>query len=193
MKEISNQVLSILLIVAILATVSETVFLIPKIGVPAKTTGAVTGLTKVNVTSAIVISLPTSTVDFGVLFQGDSKNTTTDSPTGLTVQNDGSVDVNVSLARDASSSALFSGSGGGDNTNTFQFAVANSTELGSFNWAGSTTAWTNVPGTTPVKAIAILKWQDATDLARVNLLIRVPSDEPTGAKSETLVFTAQQA
>jgi hypothetical protein len=193
MKEISNQALAILLIVAIVATVSETVFLVSRIEIPTETTGAATGLTKVNITSAVVISLPVSTVDFGTLFQGDSKNTTTDSPTGLTVQNDGSINVNVSLARDASSGPLFGGSGGGDNTNTFQFAVANSTELGSFDWAESTTAWTNVPGTIPVKAIAVLKYQDATDLARVNLLIRVPSDEPAGSKNETLVFTAQQA
>jgi len=193
MTEISNQALAILLIVAIVATVGETLFLVSRIQIPLETTGAATGITKVNVSSAVIISLPVSTVDFGTLFQGDSKNTTTGSPGPLIVQNDGTVSVNVSIARDAASSPLFSGSGGGDNTATFQFEVANSTEPGSFNWAGSKTTWNNVPGTSAVSAIAQLNYSDATDSAAIELLVKVPMDEPTGQKNETLVFTAQQA
>jgi hypothetical protein len=111
----------------------------------------------------------------------------------LTVQNDGGVDVNVSIARDALSSPLFSGTGGGDSTSSFQFKVADRIEPGSIS-AASQTSWTNVPGTSAISnVIAVLKYNDANDIAAVDMLVSVPSDEPTGAKNETIVFTAIQA
>ena len=192
-KEISNKTLAVLLVIAIVATLSETAFLVSRVNV-GTVTGAATGIAKVNVTPLISISLPTSTVDFGTLLQGDTKNTTTNNPSPLVIQNDGSVFVNVSISRDASSSALFSGTGGGDNTNSFQFEISNSTEPGSFNWGQSTVSWTNVPGTAGINnVIARLNYADITDTANVELLVKVPTDEPTGPKNETLVFTASLA
>ena len=94
MKEISNQALAVLLVIAIVASLGETMFLISRPSL--ETTGAATGIAKVNVTPMIAISLPVNVVDFGVLYQGDTKNTTTDNPGPLVVQNDGSVFVNVS-------------------------------------------------------------------------------------------------
>jgi hypothetical protein len=191
MKEISNQTLAVLLVVAIVASAGQAVLLMPNKHLEA--TGAATGLAKVNIASIVAISLPTSTVDFGTLFQGSTKNTTTNSPGPLTVQNDGGVNVNVSLVRDALSSALFSGTGGGDSTASFQFKVSDRIEVGSID-AASQTSWTNVPGTSAISnVIAGLKYNDANDIAAVDLLVNVPSDEPIGAKNETLVFTAIQA
>jgi len=193
MKEISNQTLAVLLVVAIVASAGQTWFLMSG-NSNMVATGAATGIAKLNVTPVVAISLPVSSVDFGALFQGASMNTTSGSPAPLQVQNDGGVNVNVSIARDVSSSALFSGTGGGDNTASFQFKVADGVEPISFNTAQSTTNWTNVPGTSGLSNVIVgLKYQDIDDVAQVHLLVNVPSDESPGSKSETLVFTASQA
>jgi len=190
--EMSNKTLAVLVILAIVISVGSTMMVLDKIKIA--TTGAATGVAKVNVTGVVAISLPVNTVDFGSIFQGYSDNTTDNNPAPLKVQNDGGVNVNVSIARDGSSAALFSGTGGGDNTASFQFKIDQTTETGSFNYTESTTTWTNVPGTTALDSvIAMLDYHDSTDSAEVDLLINVPSDETPGAKNETLVFTAEQS
>ena len=192
MNEISNKTLAILVAVAIIVSVVGTATLL--IRTKAIATGAATGIAKVDVTGLVAISLPTSTVDFGTVYQGAADNTTDNSPGPLVIQNDGGVNVNVSIARDVNSTALFSGTGGGDNTASFQFKVDNSTEPNSFNWVDSTTTWTNIPGVAGINNVLTeLKYQDSTDTAEVDLLINIPSDEPVGAKNETLVFTAIQS
>jgi hypothetical protein len=192
MNEISNKTLAILVALAIIVSVIGTITLLIRIKPIA--TGAATGIAKVDVTGLVAISLPTNTVDFGTVYQGATDNTTDNSPGPLIIQNDGGVDVNVSIARDVNSTALFSGTGGGDNTASFQFKVDNSTEPNSFNWATSTISWTNVPGVAGINNILNeLKYNDASDTAEVDLLINVPFDEPVGQKNETLVFTAIQS
>jgi len=192
MTELSNKALAILVVVAIVVSVIGTVTIVTKVKPTA--TGAATGIAKVSVTGVVAISLPTNTVDFGSVYQGATKNTTTNNPSPLTVQNDGGVNVNVSIARDTGSSALFSGTGGGDNTASFQFKIDNSTEPNSYDYPASTTTWTNVPGTAGINNVLnTLKYNDVSDTAEVDLLITVPIDEPVGAKNETLVFTAVQS
>ena len=192
MKEISNRALALLVAMAVIVSLIGTLTILAKI--KPVMTGAATGIAKVDVTGLVAISLPTSTVDFGTVYQGGTDNTSDDSPGPLTVQNDGGVFVNVSIKRDVSSTPLFSGTGGGDNTASFQFKVDNSTEVNSFDYAASITSWTNVPGTTAVdNIIAYLNSSDASDIAEVDLLIAVPNDESTGPKNETLVFTAIQS
>lgn len=192
-EEISNKTLAILVVIAVIVSIGTTIVLLSQMS--PGTTGAATGLAKVDVTGLVAISLPTNTVDFGSVVQGYSANTTTGSPAPLTVQNDGGVLVNVSIAKDNSSSALFSGTGSGDNTATFQFKIDTvGGEPNSFNYGSSQTSWTNVPGTTAIDdVITELKYSDSTDSAEVDLMINVPSDEPLGAKNETLVFTAEQS
>ncbi|MBR9692167.1 hypothetical protein GOV06_05280 [Candidatus Woesearchaeota archaeon] len=192
MSEVSNKVLAVLVALAIIVSIGGTLMLLTKI--KPTMTGAATGVAKVDVTAVVAISLPTSTVDFGTIYQGATDNTTDNSPGPLIIQNDGGVDVNVSIARDSNSSALFSGTGGGDNTVSFRFKIDNSTESNSFNYAASTTTWTNVPGVAGINnMLNELKYNDATDTAEVDLLIDVPNDEPIGSKNETLVFTATQS
>ncbi len=193
MNEISNKTLAILIAMAIIVSIVGTITFLVKI--QPVTTGAATGIAKVDVTGLVAISLPTSTVDFGTVYQGATDNTTDNNPAGpLEIQNDGGVDVNVSIARDSNSTPLFSGTGGGDNTASFRFKIDNSTEPNSFNWGTSSTSWTNVPGATGINNVLNdLKYQDSSDTAEVDLLIAVPSDEPVGLKNETLVFTAVQS
>ena len=194
MGEISNKTLTVLVILAIIVSIGGTMTLLTKIR-PGGATGAATGLAKVSIVGLVAISLPVNTVDFGATVQGSSKNTTLNSPAPLTVQNDGGVLVNVSIARDISSGWMFNGTGGGDNTNTFRFKIdTNGAEPNSFDYAASTIGWTNVPGTTPIDdIIAKLNYSDSNDLAEVDLLINVPIDEPLGQKNETLVFVAEQS
>lgn len=192
MNEISNKTLAILIAIAIVVSIAGTITFLVKIQPVA--TGAATGIAKVDVTGLVAISLPTNTVDFGTVYQGATDNTTDNSPGPLEIQNDGGVDVNVSIARDSSSTPLFSGTGGGDNTPSFRFKIDNSTEPNSFNWGTSTTSWTNVPGVSGINNVLNeLKYQDSSDTAEVDLLIAVPLDEPVGLKNETLVFTAIQS
>ncbi|MFO7872219.1 MAG: hypothetical protein R6U26_01090 [Candidatus Undinarchaeales archaeon] len=156
-------------------------------------TGLVTGTAQVEVTGVAQISLPTSSVNFGQITPGATNDTTDDNPAPFVIQNDGNVIVNVSIERDPSSTPMFNGTGGGDNTASFQFKADNTTEANSFNWETSTTSWTNVPGTTTTNFLNELGHQKQKDSAEVDLLINVPEDEPAGVKSESLIFTAMQA
>lgn len=193
MSELSNKALAVLVALAIIVSIGGTLTLLTKIRPIA--TGAAIGIAKVDVKGLVAISLPVNAVDFGATVQGSSKDTIANNPPPLTVQNDGGVLVNVSIARDNASTPLFSGTGGGDNTASFRFKVDTAgAEPGSFNYAASTTSWTNVPGTTPMDdIIAELNYSDSSDLAEVDLQINVPIDEPLGLKNETLVFTAEQS
>ena len=76
MKEVSNKTLAGLLIVAMVVFIGGTLLVVNNTG--SKLTGAAsTGLAKVNVTGVVAISLPVSVVDFGDIYQGGTKNTTT--------------------------------------------------------------------------------------------------------------------
>ncbi|MBU3896963.1 MAG: hypothetical protein KJ697_03475 [Nanoarchaeota archaeon] len=160
--------------------------------------GGITGMpiatASVEVTAISQISMPVNSVSFGATEPGATKDTSKDSPPPFKIQNDGTVSVNVTIARDSSSAPLFSGTGGGDNTASFQFA-ANETvaEPGSFDTTTSLMSWTNVPGTTPITFLKILDFATSGDEAEVELRISVPIDEPAGVKSEALMFIASQA
>ena len=138
------------------------------------------------ITSEVSISLNVSFVSFGTLNPGDRKNTTTSDPESLVVQNDGNTYINVNIS---ALDSLWDAVGLG--TIYFQYAAGNYTgETPAFNWSGSTTTFTNVP-TSNTTFIDYLNYTNATDLARIHLLIRVPNDEPSGNKSSTLVIGAQ--
>mgnify|MGYP001582306603 CR=1 FL=1 len=156
-------------------------------------TGAPTGLASVSVQDAVQIILIVNTVNFGNVTVGDSKNTTTNSPLPFLLRNDGTVMVNVSISRETSSSALFSGTGGGDNTSSFQFKPAVAGEGVSADPTCSLLNWANVPGLTPLVFLCKFNYANTNDEAEVELLINVPADEPSGYKSESLVFTASAA
>ena len=152
-------------------------------------TGLVTGMARVEVECLMAVSLPVSTVDFGVVTQGTVDDTSDNSPSPMIIQNDGQIKVDISISRDNSSSALFSGTGGGDNSSSFQFK-ADYNETNSFDWLNSSVSWTNVPGADGANAIKGLKYNDSSDSAEVDLKINVPNDEPSGEKNEALLFTA---
>ena len=195
MKEVQSNTLMVLLVLAIIVSAAGTIVLLGKTARLGVGTGGVTGVARVNVTAAVAISLPVNVVDFGNQFQGNTDNTTDDSPAPLIIRNDGSVRVNVSISRQSGSSILFSGTGSGDNTETFQFKFAFGSEGTTFDFASSVTDFRNVtaPGSPIDDALAKLNFTDVGDEAEVDLLIRVPADESSGVKNTTLEFIAEQS
>lgn len=187
MQDISNKALAELVLLAVVVSLAGTLVTISQLN---PVTGGVTGQAKVNVTAVVAISLPVNSVDFGTLFQGASESTTDDSPAPLLIQNDGGVDVNIS----ASGTPLFSGTGGGDNTASFQYkARVNPSETGSFNTGSSVMSFTNVTTSVLTGFINQLKYGDSADSAYIDLQVKIPMDESLGQKNATLTFTAIQA
>lgn len=192
-KEVSVSTFLVLSVLFILISVSATVlFLTRGQEELATVTGAVSGIAEVEVICMVAISLPVSSVNFGAVPQGHVDDTADNNPAPMVVQNDGGIRVDVSIARDQASTPLFSGTGGGDNTSSFQFKIDNTNESNSFNYSASLTSWTNVPGTTDLTAVYGLKYSNDQDSAEINLKIQVPADEPLGKKNETLNFVATQ-
>ncbi len=153
-------------------------------------TGAPVGITSVQVQPTVYVTLPVNSVNFGNVSAGIMKNTTNNDPLPFLIRNDGTVEVNVSIARDNSSSPLFSGTGGGDNSSSFQFKAAVAGEGVSANPLCSTLQWTSVPGTNPRIFLCEFNYVDTNDEAEIELLINVHVDEPAGSKYESLIFTA---
>jgi hypothetical protein len=143
---------------------------------------------KINITSLIVMSLPTSLIEFGKLnYLGSNSNDTADnSPLPFVIQNDGNCFVNVSIAASSMWKTLA-------NPNSYyQFKVNLSNELNSFNWETSTTSWTDMPlaGVATGMAIAKLNYSDTQDSAAVDIRVQVPSLEPPLVRNSTVVFTS---
>jgi len=187
MGDISNKTLAALVVVAIVASLGSTLVLMNKTSV--SPTGRVAGQAQVNVSAIVAISLVVNSVNFGTVFQGYNASTDGGTPAPLLLQNDGGVAVNVS----ASGTALFSGTGGGDNTASFQFKARDGNEPGSFNTTASVMSYTNVTLAAQNNFVSRLKYQDATDTAQIDLKIQVPLDEPVGLKTSTLTFVATEA
>ncbi|MCX6711872.1 MAG: hypothetical protein NT139_02455, partial [Candidatus Woesearchaeota archaeon] len=130
---------------------------------------------------SVNILLINKTVNFNTLQIGVSNDTTVDKPEPFVIQNDGNVNVNVSVyALDSlwNSAAL--------DTLYFQFKVNNFTsENNSFTWG--LLEWTNVSNSA-VLSIGNLSYIDNNDSARVDIKVIPPYGELPGDKSSTLTF-----
>ncbi len=146
--------------------------------------GLVSGTTTGTVASSTTITLPTSTVAFSSVSVGANYNTTDDSPAPFVVQNDGSVNLNVTI----NASALWSGASAA--ATDYQFMCGDSSEATCP--AGSQTDWTNLNVTAQL-IMANLNYSNAADTLQAEININVPSDEPTGAKESTVEFTSSAA
>ncbi len=138
---------------------------------------------RINIQSLLTISLINNSVNFGELKNNETKNTTSGSPEPLVIQNDGNSFLNIGV--DAAS--FFESEP--NPTSNYQFKIDNSTEHGAFDWIFSLVDWTNIPAVTTL-AIAKLNYLDSRDTARIDLLVRVPDEEPAGNKSSIITFTS---
>jgi hypothetical protein len=91
--------------------------------------------------------------------------------------------------------SLFSGTGSGTNSDTFQYkadncsaAACGGAEVNCFDWANSIITWTNFT-TSEVEVVDSLDYNDTKDEVEIDLKIVVPTDEPQGSKSSQITFT----
>ncbi len=208
-----NYIYSLLLIVIV---VSIFVSVFTKIYLPIQITGnpvTDTGTVQANVLSGLGISVSTeyNIVNFGSITRTFSYDTLSNSPKPILIRNDGSVDADVQVCAspqfwasgnrlvsdfqfqvDVPGAGVFplaSGGAGADNCG----AVTSGT---CFTYSGTKTTATNMPFPvgippvcTPAGAINNLKFANANDEAELNILIHVPADESTGAKSTQITIT----
>lgn len=132
---------------------------------------------------SINILVINNTVNFNTLTIGTSNDTTTNNPAPFVIQNDGNVNVNVSIYALASDPLWDAAT---LNTSYFQFKVDNFTsENNSFKWG--LLQWTNV-SSSAILAVGNLSYIDSNDSAEVDIKITVPYGELIGDKSSTLTF-----
>ncbi|MBI2632276.1 right-handed parallel beta-helix repeat-containing protein [Candidatus Pacearchaeota archaeon] len=151
--------------------------------------GSWTSMFGLNISALVAISMPVSKIDFGLLSQGQSKNTTNttgNDPAPFEIQNDGNSFTNITVAgtnlwlTQANPSTYY------------RYKIANkSTENGSFDWGKSVTTFTNMPASgSPQLALVELNYTDATDIALIDMLVTDPNIEPSGYKESNVTFTA---
>jgi hypothetical protein len=150
-------------------------------------TALITGTTNLTVVSTIAITLPTSLVDFGLMFP-DTTNDTTDSiPLPFTIQNDGNRKVNVTI----SATSLFSTAV--NPTDSYKYMIAASGEGTCYIGACTNTAqYYNMPSADSL-SICYLNFTNSCDTALIHINATVPVAEPDGIKTSTVTFLASQA
>ncbi|MDD5086167.1 MAG: hypothetical protein PHV16_00255 [Candidatus Nanoarchaeia archaeon] len=136
---------------------------------------------------SISLVLREDSINFGAMEILEINDTTNDNPQPLLLENDGNIDVNVSIK----STSLWSSSSAHLNTSYFQFKAANSTEENSFNWEESQTSWADMSDIFK-KIIDTLKRNDENDLARIDIRVEVPSDEPPTSKIANITFYGEE-
>ena len=188
MNDIRTGIVTVLVAMGILVGV----VMILDTGITGKPIANVTtqnGTLDVSVAGNVIISLPDNAIDLGTLDLGETKNST-EVNDFFTVQNDGSV--NIDLAVYADDSPFDSTTGGADTlpTSNFQvYANASATQSGTANGAlqsvNSTVAYA-------VTVVTGLDAADSTDLATIGVSVTVPGDEPSGAKDAIVTILATQ-
>jgi len=119
---------------------------------------------------------------------GDIKDTfNNESLYPFLVENNGNSVVNIST----NTSRLFESSLADLPSEYYQFRITEE-EAGSFNTQDSITSWTQIPSG-PIDSIAELDWEENNDNANMEVYVKAPSDEPSGTKNSTTVFTASLA
>ena len=136
----------------------------------------------VNATADITLS-PT-TVSFGNIAIGEPKDTTLGSPAPFGIQNDGSVNVNVTILSDTFWTAI---PAQGSN---YYMAKCRTGQVAC--GAGSAGVWINIPvgADPPFKVIGTLPFDDAGDQNLVDIYIKAPPKEPAAYVDATITFTA---
>ena len=137
-----------------------------------------------NVTAEIGIVLISDEINFGNMNPGDANDTDGSSLDAFELDNDGNVDLNVSI----NSSALWSAEPG---TSVYYQVKANnvSGEEGAFDWLKSLVSWFNMPIMGQVVVIENLSYEDGDDGAEIDIRLDVPVSEDPGVKQSTIVFT----
>lgn len=137
-------------------------------------------------------------MNFGTMARGSSKDSTTGTIYPFLIRNMGNARADVEICANQN---LWSGASrvptdyrfsvANADTRTLPVPMDNCVSLGCFDATNSQTAPANMPTvcTAPVKAVNNLNWEDTKDEALVHGYVRVPTDEPAGAKTSTVTVT----
>ncbi|MEM5798331.1 MAG: hypothetical protein QXG26_02945 [Candidatus Aenigmatarchaeota archaeon] len=189
---VSNNTLAALILVAIvisLVSIATTLNIASRI--PITLTGGISGTTQVSVATAITITLPVSTVNFGSMSLNAEDDTTDNSPGPFIVQNDGSVCVNVTV----NATQLWSGTGATGTSTYYRFkSECNEADCVPDPDNDLVTSWTNMPiNDDATKLVDRLRYTDSQDTVKAHIYLKVPADESAGSKSSTVTFTSEAA
>ena len=191
MAEPSNKALASLLVVLIVISGVSLFIVITKTAGPgitgyASSTGV--GVTNVTVSEATYINVTDNFINLGVLEPG-STNNSENVADYFNVQNDGSVDINISVYDEASP---FSGTGCKTTPNSCYQVHGVSASGGSID-----ATYTNVPrnATTQHGVCFDVPFVDGvdTDDCEIGVQMTIPVDEPSGTKSATMTIVAEKA
>jgi hypothetical protein len=137
----------------------------------------------IKINSLVSMNLTNSIVNFGNLGYLKTNDTTSGVPQPFVIENDGNVLLNITIKAANLWNTIA-------NPNQYYKFKAREAEGGSFDLGNSVTSFTNMSSsTTPVMCVSALKYSDATDSANVDIYVKVPPDEPIGARSSTVSFT----
>ena len=145
-----------------------------------------------SIQSIIAISLINASVNFSALVPGSNDDTEDNIPNAIGIVNAGNSLVNVNISLLDSGIWISKPSP----TPFFSYKISNFTgppnHSGAFRWETSNTTYTSVP-LVNVTAIDLLKYINLTNsknVARVDINLTVPTDEPSGRKNSTIAFTS---
>ena len=139
-----------------------------------------TPLWNFTIASVLGLTFDVNNTNFGTLARNATDNTTDNAPSPFIVNNTGNVPLNVTFA---ALDPLFDTSGLGNDS--FQYK-ARAYETGAFD--SGQTNWTNV-SITNTSLYTNFHYQDVRDAAYVDILVRLPYEEPAGSKSSTVEVT----
>lgn len=140
--------------------------------------------------TAVAISLPVNSINFGTMNLNDTNDTLDSIPQPFIIQNDGSVSVNITIE----ATNLWSDSGAANPSSYYRFQSAEN-ETGSVpSTSDLVTTWTNIASIgNAIKFATRLNYTDSNDTLKGHLYVLVPSEEAGGAKSSEIIFTAAPA
>ena len=140
---------------------------------------------RVDINALVDISMIQESINFGILLNGESKNTTEDDPSPFEMRNQGNCFTNVSV----NATEIFKDYS--MPTPYFKIKVDNSTlEPGAFNSETTILNWINTP-ITDTFLIGEMNFSDDRNELEVEVYVEVPNDEGYGDKSSTLFFTGE--
>ncbi len=134
--------------------------------------------------SYIEVKFINESISFGSMNLSQTKNTTSDSPYPFVLQNMGNVLVNVTFGV---TGAFWDSALAPLDTRFLQFKADERTEANSFDYAQSQTTWMNL-STENKTLVKDMNYSDSNDEVVVDIMIRVPEDEPAGSKSTNFVI-----
>ncbi|MFH1915847.1 MAG: hypothetical protein ABIJ21_01150 [Nanoarchaeota archaeon] len=112
------------------------------------------------------------------------------------VQNDGNVNVSVTMQSVQKNASNFIGNCTGQNANTYNYTTTingTETKYACQGALGSLGVWTGLDGTTQ-SICSELAWEDASDAVEIGLNISIcKSNSPKGYRNDNLTFTSAEA